>query len=88
MTCTGDWECIADLPDKCSYPDFIKRTHLRQEIVLRSEAAKTMCLIELTVPYECWIKEVYHLKTEKYTGFVKELMASKLKTKVYAVYAV
>ena len=85
MASAEDLECIADLPGKGSYPDLIKRTQLRPDIVLHSKAGKTMYLIELTVPYECRIEEAHHYKTEKYADLAKELRASGYKIKVFAV---
>ena len=52
MACGEELECIEDLPGKDSYPDIIKRTQQRPDIILNSKAAKTMYLIELTVPVQ------------------------------------
>ena len=42
MTSADELKCIADLSGKDSYPKVIKRTQLRPDIVLHSEAAKTI----------------------------------------------
>ena len=47
-----DWECAADLPGWNEYPEIIKKTEMRPDIILHSQNAKEVLLIELTVPYE------------------------------------
>ena len=81
MAYADDLECIANLPGKGSYPDVIKRTKLSPDIVLLFKATKTMCLIELTLPYEGRIEDAHHYKTENNRDLAKELRASEYKIK-------
>ena len=70
----GDWECAADLQEwNTGYPEVIKRTGLRPDIVLHSKNAMEILLIELTVPYESRIDNSNEYKREKYSDLVKEL---------------
>lgn len=71
-----DWECAADLKEwSTDYPEVIKKTGLRPDIVLTSPSAMEILLIELTVPYERRIDEAHVYKTEKYSDLVKELLS-------------
>ena len=81
-----DWECAADLKGwTTSYPEVIKKTGLRPDIVVSSQTAKEILLIELTVPYESRIDDAHVYKTEKYSDLAKELREDGFKTKVMAV---
>ena len=81
-----DWECAADLQEwTTGYPDVIKRSGLRPDIVLHSKSAMEILLIELTVPYESRIDDAHVYKTEKYSDLAKELQEAGFKTRVLAV---
>ena len=81
-----DWECAADLQEwSTCYPEVIKKTGLRPDIVLHSATAKEILLIELTVPYESRIDDAHVYKTHKYSDLAKELREAGFKTKVFAV---
>ena len=81
-----DWECAADLQEwTTGYPDVIKRSGLRPDIVLHSKSAMEILLIELTVPYESRIDDAHVYKTEKYSDLAKELQEAGFKTRVFAV---
>ena len=81
-----DWECAADLQDwNTGYPEVIKRTGLRPDIVLHSKSAMEILLIELTVPYESRIDNANEYKREKYSDLVKELKEAWYNAKVFPV---
>ena len=85
MSDSEDWEISADLPEWNDYPQVIKQTRLRPDIVLSDTASKQMVLIELTVPYESRIEQAHIYKREKYTDLVNELSRQGYKAKVFAV---
>ena len=80
-----DWECAADLPDWNRYPEIIKRTGMRPDIVLHSQKAKEVLLIELTVPYESRSEAAHAYKTEKYADLAKGLREAGFQAQVFAV---
>lgn len=80
-----DWECATDLPERNNYPEVIRETGLRPDIVLHSQNAKEILLIELTVPYETRIEDAHAYKTEKYADLVQHLRKAGFRTKVFAV---
>ena len=81
-----DWECAADLQEwTTGYPEVVKRSGLRPDIVVHSKSAMEIILIELTVPYESRIDNAHVYKTEKYIDLAKELEEAGFKTKVFAV---
>ena len=49
----SDWELSADLSYWGSYPESIKKTRMRPDIVFHSASSRQIIMIELTVPYEC-----------------------------------
>ena len=85
MSDADDWECAADLPDWNQYPEMIRKSGLRPDIVLHSQTAKEIILIELTVPYESRIEAAHLFKTEKYADLAKSLREDGFKTKVFAI---
>ena len=80
-----DWECTADLPECNPYPQIIRKTGLRPDIVLHSQKTKQILLIELTVPYESRIEEAHVYKTEKYADLVTGLREDGFQARVFAV---
>ena len=80
-----DWECAVDLLEWKDYPEVIKMTGLRPDIVLHSQTAKEILLIELTVPYETRIEDAHVYKTGKYADLATCLRDAGFKTKVFAV---
>ena len=63
----------ADLPEWEQYPQIIKETRQRPDIVFHSPASKRLIMIELTVPYEARIEEANIYKKEKYLDLGREL---------------
>ena len=58
----GDWELRVDLDRKLVFPEIMDST-LRPDMVLWSRQAKTIIVIELTVPWEEW--ELQRVAPEK-----------------------
>ena len=61
-----DWKIDVDLHKKLVFPQNIVTTSLRPDIVLHSLEAKTVLIIELTVPWEENIEEAYERKQLRY----------------------
>lgn len=72
-------------PEWNSHPGVISKTGLRPDIVLHSQKAKEILLIELTVPYESRIEEAHAYKTEKYGELTGRLREAGFRTSVFAV---
>lgn len=53
---------MVDLGRKFKFPARILITSLRPDIIILSEATKELALIELTVPWEEWLKEAFEWK--------------------------
>lgn len=64
MSCVDDWECIEDLAGRSIYPDVFQGNRLRSDIILHSEVANAMFMIQLTVPHKSGNEEVNNYKTE------------------------
>ena len=67
-----DWIMQIDLQERVRIPEIITSTSLRPDIILTSEEAKQMIMIELTVPTEDRIEISGELKRAKYTPIVEE----------------
>ena len=80
-----DWEMAADLPEWRKYPDFIKKTNMRPDIVLYSEDFKKVIIVELTVPYESRIDYQHQYKTAKYADLAAELKKVGFSSKILAL---
>ena len=80
-----DWEMTADLPEFTGHSSPIKETGKRPDIVLQSEMAKQIIMIELTVPAESRMEEQHIYKTEKYQDLIQEVKKSGYSAKVQAV---
>jgi hypothetical protein len=68
-----DWELSVDLSGYDKYPEPVKVSGLRPDLVVHSTSTKRMCLVELTVPWESRINEQHEFKTHKYGDLVAEL---------------
>ena len=68
MSTADDWKLEVDLNKKLVFPREIVMTNLRPDIVLSSQKAKTVVMIELTVPWEDHIEEANERKRLKYVG--------------------
>ncbi|GFN82122.1 reverse transcriptase [Plakobranchus ocellatus] len=76
-----DWVVSADLPEWESYPDVIRKTALRPDIVIHSASTQQIIMVELTVPYESRMEEAHAFKVAKYLELTKQLkrLATKLR---------
>lgn len=81
LDCARDWQIAVDLAGHDPYPEVIRKTRLRPDIVLHSPTARQLIMVELTVPYESRIEEQHLYKLEKYS----DLAASLRKTEGYTV---
>ena len=62
-----DWTVAADLEGLRHYPQLLRDSGRRPDVVLASLSSDTFILVELTVPWEDRIEESNVLKTEKYS---------------------
>ena len=67
-----DWKMQIDLQERVRIPETITSTNMRPDIILISEEARQMIMIELTVPTEDRIEISGELKRAKYTPIVEE----------------
>ena len=65
------WEMSADLGKKLVFPPVVQTT-LRPDIVIWSEQAKKIILVELTVPWEEGCEEAHERKSQKYQDLIME----------------
>ena len=84
---TRDRIVAADLPGEWreNYPDIVKETGQRPDIVVWSESDPRLILIELTVPYESRIEEQHQYKLRKYEDLARKLTIEGRPTKVLPV---
>ena len=62
-----DWQCLFDYDDSPTiFPPSIYATDLRPDVVIWSDATKTVILLELTIPYEDNIADAEFRKKAKY----------------------
>ena len=60
-----------DLDNQYQFPSHITNTDLRPDIVWWDDDAKTVTLLELTVPYDTLMEEAVERKTIKYTDLLE-----------------
>jgi hypothetical protein len=80
-----DWKIAADLPGMREYPELIKESGLRPDMVLISDSSRTVVIIELTVPYESNMSGSHELKKAKYEGLTSEIQRRGYRTWLFAV---
>lgn len=68
----NDWRMEADLHKRLKFPEIIACTNKRPDVVIWSVSAKTVILIELTVPWEERMEVANELKSTKYAELVKD----------------
>jgi hypothetical protein len=73
LDAADDWEIAVDLPGQGAYPDCIKSSNTRPDIVLHSSTVRHIILIELTVPFESRLEEQHIFKTAKYSDLATYL---------------
>lgn len=78
------WEMRVDLGRKLVFPQVVQ-TSLRPDMVLWSEEARKIILIELTVPWEDGCEEAYERKATKYQDLVEQCRAKGWQTWLFPV---
>ena len=87
---TTGFKLLVDLPrpHPCSYSDFpadIAITARRPDILILNRTARTIYLVELTVPYEENLASSARRKQEKYEGLVRDIEAAGWKCQLFTV---
>ena len=85
LQAANDWTIAVDLPNMRNYPEIIRDTNLRPDMVLTSEKSRSVVVIELTVPYEANMSENHEYKLAKYEGLRHEIHNKGYKTRMFAV---
>ena len=85
LNTASDWKVVADLNGWGEYPEAIKKTGLRPDIVLSSNSPPSCILVELTVPYETNIEEQHEYKQAKYKDLLANLKAAGIHASLFAV---
>ena len=80
-----DWKIAADLKGQDDYPDVVKKSGARPDIVLTSNDAQKCILVELTVPYETNIEDQHEYKLAKYQSLLHTLKSEGLDASIFAV---
>ena len=78
------WDMKVDLGRKLVFPDIVHTT-LRPDIVIWSASARTIIIIELTVPWEENCEDANERKTSKYTELSEMCRQRGWKTHLYPV---
>ncbi|XP_076155564.1 uncharacterized protein LOC143138951 [Alosa pseudoharengus] len=65
------WEMSVDLGKKLTFPSIVQTT-LRPDVVIWSEQAKKIILVELTVPWEEGCEEAHERKSLKYQDLIMD----------------
>lgn len=81
----SDWEMKVDIGKKLVFPVHMAVTKQRPDIILFSEAAKTVVLVELTVPWEERMEESHELKAARYEMLVEEVRQNGWKVHCFPV---
>ena len=75
-----DWKVQTDIGSQLSIPRKIVDTNLRPDMIIVSESAKSIVLVELTVPWEDRIEEAHELKRAKYEPLLLDAQQNGWKT--------
>ncbi|KAK0144687.1 hypothetical protein N1851_016943 [Merluccius polli] len=81
LTTARDWQLKVDLGRQLTVPHTIAVTTLRPDLVLLSESTRQVVLLELTVPWEDRMEEVFERKRAKYEELVRECRRNSWKTR-------
>jgi ribA/ribD-fused uncharacterized protein len=85
LTLTDDWELRVDLKPQLVFPPEITSTSSRPDIVIWSKKAKTVIIIELTVPWEENMEAAHERKMLKYQDLTAECREKGWKTWCLAI---
>ena len=80
LSTAQDWELIVDVGKQLQIPHEIVITNMRPDIVLFSRKQKTVCILELTVPWETRIDEAHERKRLKYVDLQTQCIENGWKT--------
>jgi hypothetical protein len=80
-----DWEIAVDLKGFGVYPECVRRTGCRPDIVLHSASTKKLLLVELTVPCETRLEQQHVFKTANCEDLVGELRRQGFSSRITAV---
>ena len=75
-----DWKLQVDLGKQLVFPQEITITRQRPDILITSKTSKALIILELTVPWEERMDEVYERKTAKYQELVNNCKENGWKT--------
>ena len=81
----NEWSMRVDLGKQLQFPREIVQTSLRPDLVLWSEACRTVLLVELTVPWEGGLEAAYERKRAKYSDLAAECREAGWKTVICPV---
>ena len=80
-----DWIMLVDLGRRLVFPDHIVKTSLRPDIVIYSNGARTVLMIELTCPSEENFEKRHEEKLNRYTDLQADCEIAGWKVYLYAV---
>ena len=82
LTEANDWTVAADLEGLRHYPQLLRDSGRRPDVVLASSSSEALILVKLTVSWEDRIEASNVLKTEKYSDLAKDLEDSGFRVKL------
>ena len=85
MGAADDWSVSADLDGERKFPEAVRSSGLKPDIIVYSGLAKTMFLIELSVPWESNMESSNIFKEERYRDLACDLNAKGFRTEIFAV---
>ena len=85
LDAANDWRISADLKDEDCFPELVRSSGLRPDIVIFSSLAKTLLFIELTVPWESNMEASNILKEERYRILAQDLERAGYRVEIFPV---
>ena len=85
LSSAADWQISGDLPSLDAYPEIIKSSGQRPDIVVYSESLKSVIMVELTVPFETRIEFQHQYKMAKYEDLANQIRKSGYAAVIMAV---
>ena len=79
-----NWNMAVDLQKKLVFPEVVQ-TNLRPDIVIWSNTAKHLVMIELTIPWETRCEEAYERKKTKYSDLMDQCRQQGWRTWLFPV---
>ena len=81
----SDWVLSADLGKQLRFPPDIAHTNCRPDIIIVSNASRSLIVVELTVPWEDRLDESHQLKAAKYSDLIDAARSNNWKTSYFPV---